>query len=157
METSSQEHFIRPIDDSSIKRICSGQVVSDLSSTVKELIENSIDAGATSIDLRLKEMGLESVELADNGAGIDVNDHEFVALKHFTSKISTFADVKGVKSFGFRGEAVSAICELSKSFSITTKTAHQSVGSKLRYSRDGKYVICMSLWVYLIKIINIHM
>lgn len=125
------------IDTDSIKRICSGQVVVDLSTAVKELVENSLDAGATSIEIRFKEMGASSIEISDNGSGIQEENFESVALKHFTSKIRDFEDLGGLTSFGFRGEALNALCELSKRLTITTKHLDSSIGTALAFNRNG--------------------
>lgn len=67
---------IRPIDGKSVHQICSGQVVLSLSTAVKELIENSVDAGATSIDLRLKDYGVDLIEVSDNGCGVEEENFE---------------------------------------------------------------------------------
>ncbi|XP_012878853.1 PREDICTED: mismatch repair endonuclease PMS2 [Dipodomys ordii] len=104
---------IKPIDGKSVHQICSGQVVLSLSTAVKELVENSVDAGATSIDLRLKDYGVDLIEVSDNGCGVEEGNFEGLALKHHTSKIQEFADLTQVETFGFRGEALSSLCALS--------------------------------------------
>ena len=88
--------------------------------------------------MKLKEFGLESIEVSDNGSGVSPSNYEGLALKYHTSKLSTFSDLSGVRSFGFRGEALSSLCELAGSFSVTTRTAGENVGVKLTYGRDGK-------------------
>ena len=103
-------HQIKALEKDSIHRICAGQVVVDLATAVKELIENALDAKATSIDIRLKDMGAESIEVVDNGCGIEEKNYESIALKHHTSKIGAFEDLYSVTSFGFRGEALNALC-----------------------------------------------
>lgn len=103
---------IKPIDGKSVHQICSGQVVLSLSTAVKELIENSVDAGATTIDLRLKDYGVDLIEVSDNGCGVEEENFEGLALKHHTSKIQEFADLTQVETFGFRGEALSSLCAL---------------------------------------------
>ena len=67
---------IRPIERSAVHRICSGQVVLDLATAVKELVENSLDAGATNIEIRLKEYGSELIEVADNGTGVEPHNYQ---------------------------------------------------------------------------------
>ena len=84
------------------------------------------------------DMGVESVEVSDNGCGIDPTNYEYVALKHHTSKLSTFLDLQDISSFGFRGEALNALCELSGALSISTKQADQEVGYSLSFERDGR-------------------
>ncbi|KAF9496861.1 DNA mismatch repair protein MutL [Pleurotus eryngii] len=128
---------IKAIDSSSIHRITSGQVVIDLQTAVKELVENSIDAGATSIDIRFKHYGLRAIEVVDNGCGINEEDHESIALKHCTSKLSSFSDLTTVHTFGFRGEALSSLCALSESVTVTTSTK-APMGTSLDMAPSGK-------------------
>ncbi|XP_051018945.1 mismatch repair endonuclease PMS2 isoform X2 [Acomys russatus] len=130
---------IRPIDGKSIHQICSGQVVLSLSTAVKELIENSVDAGATSIDLRLKEYGVDLIEVSDNGCGVEEENFEGLALKHHTSKIREFADLTQVETFGFRGEALSSLCALSD-VTISTCHASASIGTRLTLDHNGKII-----------------
>ncbi|EAU83597.2 DNA mismatch repair protein [Coprinopsis cinerea okayama7 len=121
----SKSNGIRPIDQASVHRITSGQVVIDLQTAVKELVENSIDAGATNIEVRFKQYGLTSVEVIDNGSGIDEKDFDsivHVALKHHTSKLEVYEDLNTVQTFGFRGEALSSLCALCESINVTTST-----------------------------------
>ena len=128
---------IQAIDRDSIKRICSGQVVVDLATAVKEMVENSLDAGATSVEVKVKECGADWIEVSDNGSGIDPSNYPSIALKHHTSKLAEFADLNNVTSFGFRGEALNALCELSGSFTVTTKQATEQIGTKLIFAKDG--------------------
>ena len=97
---------IKAIEGRSVHQIQSGQVIVDLNSVVKELVENSLDAGATSIDIRFKNQGLDSIEVSDNGKGISPDDYETIALKHYTSKLSSYEDLTSLQTFGFRGEAL---------------------------------------------------
>ena len=129
---------LKHIDTDSIKRICSGQVIVDLATAVKELVENSLDSGATTIEIRLKEMGTESIEVSDNGSGIDEENYDSVGLKHFTSKLAQFSDLESLESFGFRGEALNALCEISEQVSITTRKHTQVFGNLLTFRRDGR-------------------
>ncbi|XP_056153006.1 mismatch repair endonuclease PMS2 [Lampris incognitus] len=130
---------IRAIDRSSVHQICSGQVVLSLATAVKELVENSIDAGATSVDVRLKECGAELVEVSDNGRGVKEDNFEGLTLKHHTSKLRDFSDLIHVETFGFRGEALSSLCALSN---LSVLTCHESaqVGTKLAFDQDGRLV-----------------
>lgn len=86
--------------------------------------------------MRLKEYGSELIEVADNGSGIRTEDHEAFALKYYTSKISSFNEVSGVKTFGFRGEAISSLCAVS-SLTVSTRTRDQDVAAKLAFDRNG--------------------
>ncbi|XP_008580517.1 PREDICTED: mismatch repair endonuclease PMS2 [Galeopterus variegatus] len=130
---------IKPIDRKSVHQICSGQVVLSLSTAVKELVENSVDAGATNIDLRLKDYGVDLIEVSDNGCGVEEENFEGLTLKHHTSKIQEFADLTQVETFGFRGEALSSLCALSD---VTISTCHTSakVGTRLVFDHNGKIV-----------------
>uniref|UniRef100_A0AAQ5Z7A7 Mismatch repair endonuclease PMS2 n=1 Tax=Amphiprion ocellaris TaxID=80972 RepID=A0AAQ5Z7A7_AMPOC len=127
---------IRAIDKHSVHQICSGQVVLTLATAVKELVENSIDAGATNIDVKLKECGAEQVEVSDNGKGVEEANFEGLTLKHHTSKLRDFSDLIHVETFGFRGEALSSLCALS------VVTCHESsqVGTKLVFDHKGHLV-----------------
>ncbi|ORX97206.1 hypothetical protein K493DRAFT_336648 [Basidiobolus meristosporus CBS 931.73] len=129
---------IKAIDRLTVHRICSGQVVLNLANAVKELIENSLDAGSSTIEIKLRDSGLDLIEIIDNGNGIEPEDYDTIALKHYTSKLRDFDELTGVSSFGFRGEALSSLCALS-SVRITTATRTQAPrGNKLEFNSDGK-------------------
>ncbi|KAJ3988083.1 hypothetical protein F5890DRAFT_1404009 [Lentinula detonsa] len=136
---NSDTGSIRAIDGSSIHRITSGQVVIDLQTAVKELVENSLDAGATSIDVRFKNYGLKSIEVLDNGSGISENDFDSIGRKHHTSKLSAFHDLTTLTSFGFRGEALSSLCALCEDVTVTTATTDKApMGAVLELDRRGE-------------------
>ncbi|KAM7152377.1 mismatch repair endonuclease PMS2 isoform 2-T2 [Macrochelys suwanniensis] len=128
---------IKPIDHKSVHQICSGQVVLNLGTAVKELVENSVDAGATNIDLKLKDYGTDLIEVSDNGCGVEEENFEGLTLKYYTSKIQDFSDLMHVGTFGFRGEALSSLCALSD---VTIFTCHKSakVGTRLVFDHNGK-------------------
>ncbi|XP_062298138.1 mismatch repair endonuclease PMS2 [Scomber scombrus] len=130
---------IKAIDKHSVHQICSGQVVLTLATAVKELVENSVDAGATNIDVKLKEHGAELVEVSDNGKGVEEANFEGLTLKHHTSKLKDFSDLIHVETFGFRGEALSSLCALS---GLSVVTCHESrqVGTKLVFDHKGHLV-----------------
>ncbi|KAM6155829.1 mismatch repair endonuclease PMS2 [Rhynchocyon petersi] len=130
---------IKPIDRKSVHQICSGQVVLSLSTAVKELVENSVDAGATSIELRLRDYGVVLIEVSDNGCGVQEENFEGLTLKHHTSKIQEFADLTHVETFGFRGEALSSLCALSD-VSISTCHTSAKVGTRLVFDHNGRIV-----------------
>ncbi|KAJ6659700.1 hypothetical protein lerEdw1_018413 [Lerista edwardsae] len=137
-EGMSVEQFakaIKPIDRKSVHQICSGQVVLNLCTAVKELVENSIDAGATSIEVKLKDYGVDLIEVSDNGSGVKEENFAGLTLKHYTSKIRDFSDLIHVETFGFRGEALSSLCALS--------TCHKStkVGTRLVFDHSGKITL----------------
>jgi len=130
---------IQAIDKAVVHRICSGQVILNLSTAVKELLENSLDAGATSIEVRLKEHGSELIEVADNGSGVAPGDFEGLMLKYHTSKLMEFEELHELASFGFRGEALSSLCSVA-SVSVVTRTADEECGSKLAYDHQGALI-----------------
>ncbi|KAG8145658.1 hypothetical protein E2320_012142 [Naja naja] len=107
------EKTIKAIDRRSVHQICSGQVVLNLCTAVKELVENSLDAGATNVEVKLKDYGADLIEVSDNGYGVEEDNFEGLTLKHYTSKIQDFSDLINVETFGFRGEALSSLCALS--------------------------------------------
>ena len=109
---------IKAMDKSSVHRLCSGQVILSMAIAVKEIVENALDAGATNIEVKLQEYGSKLIEVNDNGKGVTKENFEALTLKHHTSKISGFEDVSFVSTFGFRGEALSSLCAVSK-MSIT--------------------------------------
>ncbi|OAP58208.1 hypothetical protein AYL99_07298 [Fonsecaea erecta] len=129
---------IKAIEPKSVHQIQSGQVIVDLCSVVKELVENSLDAGATAVEVRFKNHGLDSIEVQDNGSGIAPANYETLALKHYTSKLSSFDDLSRLQTFGFRGEALSSLCALSK-FSVVTAQADEAPkGKRLDFDSLGK-------------------
>ncbi|KAJ2449364.1 ATP-binding mismatch repair protein [Coemansia sp. RSA 2336] len=129
---------MQPIKQETVHRLCAGQVIVDLGTSVKELVENSLDAGATSVDIKLKDSGLTSIEVADNGSGIDEANYKSLCLKHWTSKLSTFEDLETVQSFGFRGEALSSLCAVSR-VQVTTATRETApAGEQLEYNEAGE-------------------
>ena len=131
---------IRPIAKEHVHRICSGQVVLDLAGAVKELVENALDAGATNVEIRLKDHGAESVEVVDNGSGVNSEHYAALTQKYATSKIRAFDDLERLRSFGFRGEALSSLCAMCDSVVITTRTEDQDAGARLTYDRRGEIV-----------------
>ncbi|CAC5423269.1 PMS2 [Mytilus coruscus] len=128
---------IKAIDRGSVHRICSGQVVLTLATAVKELVENSIDAGATIVEVKLREYGSEMIDVSDNGLGVEEKNFEGLTLKHHTSKLEDFSDLINVETFGFRGEALSSLCALSV-MNVVTRHKDVEVGTKLEYDNHGK-------------------
>ena len=102
-------------------RIAAGEVIERPASIVKELVENSLDAGATDILVELEGGGKQSVKIVDNGRGIDRDDVELAFERHATSKIYTFEDIHNIASFGFRGEAIASIASISRIEMLTRK------------------------------------
>ena len=88
-------------------------------------------------EVRFKEHGSESIEVVDNGSGIREDNYASLALKHHTSKLSSFHDLTFVRTFGFRGEALSSLCELSDVQIVTATKEEEPVGTVLEMNRDG--------------------
>lgn len=140
LPSSQGETIIQAIDPKSVQKITSSQVVVDLQTAVKELVENSLDARATVIDVKFKDYGLESFEVSDDGCGIREEDLETVALNHHTSKISSFDDLARVKTFGFRGEALSSLCALAKVTMQSSTAKTEPKGWSLEFDLMGKVI-----------------
>lgn len=125
---------IRELDQSTINQIAAGEVVERPSSIVKELMENSIDAGATMISIEIEEGGTKSIRITDNGKGIEKDDVRIAFLRHTTSKIKTALDLLSVSSLGFRGEALSSIAAVCQ-VELLTRTVSNLEG--IRYRIEG--------------------
>ncbi|CAH2353110.1 DNA mismatch repair protein Pms1p [[Candida] railenensis] len=114
--------MIQNISSVDIHRITSGQVITDLVSVTKELVENSIDANSSQIEITFYNYGIDSIQIVDNGDGIAQEDFDKICLKHNTSKLSSFENIVKTKTLGFRGEAMSSLCAVSE-VSLSTCTA----------------------------------
>ncbi|XP_058456188.1 mismatch repair endonuclease PMS2 [Malaya genurostris] len=134
--TSTESKKINAIDKDTVHKICSGQVVLSLAIAVKELVENSIDAGATLVEIKLKEHGADMIEVADNGSGVDEKNFEGMTAKYHTSKLKEFSDLACIETFGFRGEALSSLCALSDMV-IVTRHELAPHGTKLELDHRG--------------------
>lgn len=111
-------------------QIAAGEVIERPSSVVKELVENSIDAGASQITIEIEEAGLKSIQVTDNGEGIDHEDVPLALRRHATSKIKKQADLFRIRTLGFRGEAIPSIASVSR-FTIETATEAGQHGTLL--------------------------
>ena len=113
---------IRPLPDLLVNQIAAGEVVERPAAALKELIENSIDAAATQIDVDVAGGGIKRVRVADDGAGIDREDLAFAVARHATSKIATPSDLEAIGTLGFRGEALASIAAVSR-FAIASRAS----------------------------------
>ena len=118
---------IRVLDKKIAELIAAGEVIERPASIVKELLENSIDAGATHITVEIKSGGIELVRVTDDGKGIAPEDAETAFLRHATSKVKTAEDLNEIFTLGFRGEALASICAVSK-VSMLTRQKNSDIG-----------------------------
>lgn len=122
---------IHVLDQITIDKIAAGEVIERPASIVKELVENSIDAGATAIVVEIKEGGIAFIRITDNGCGIAKEDLRAAFLRHSTSKITSADDLEDIHSLGFRGEALSSISAVTQ-VEVLTKTKDEILGSRYR-------------------------
>ena len=116
------------LDDLTINKIAAGEVIERPASAVKELVENSIDAGASEITIEIKNGGIEYIRVTDNGKGLQSDDMEIAFERHATSKIRVAQDIEKVRTMGFRGEALASIAAISK-VTMISKTKESTSGN----------------------------
>ena len=121
------------LDENTSNKIAAGEVVEKPASVIKELVENSIDAGATSISVDIKNGGISYIKVTDNGSGMDEDDVEIAFERHATSKIKRAEDLDSILTMGFRGEALASIAAVS-SVELQTKTANSTYGMYVHIS-----------------------
>lgn len=138
-------------------RIAAGEVVERPASIVKELIENSLDAGATNIRIEILDGGIKQIKISDNGLGIDFDDIDKVFLPHATSKIATVDDLDKIDTLGFRGEALASVASVAQ-VELISKTANSKTGASIeiesgtvtekteKASPDGTYLTVNNLF-----------
>ncbi len=125
---------VKLLDKHTAELIAAGEVVERPSSVIKELVENSIDAGATFITVEIRRGGTEMLRITDNGCGISSADVPTAFLRHATSKITTGADLDAISTLGFRGEALASIAAVCR-VELITRSAEESIGT--RYLIEG--------------------
>ena len=131
---------IHVLDETTINQIAAGEVVERPASVIKELVENAIDAGATSIEVEIAEGGIEYMRITDNGCGMSEVDARLAILRHATSKIRSADDLYDIASLGFRGEAIASIASVSK-FTLRTRQETDTMGTRI-YIEGGHMVDC---------------
>ena len=122
--------IIKVLPDHLVNQIAAGEVVERPSSVVKELVENSIDAEATSVTIEINDSGKQMIKISDNGAGMSKEDAENALLRHATSKISSESDLWKISTMGFRGEALASIASVSQ-MTLKTKQSSADVGTEI--------------------------
>ncbi|GMQ02116.1 hypothetical protein CsSME_00048503 [Camellia sinensis var. sinensis] len=127
--------MIHRLDESVVNRIAAGEVIQRPVSAVKELIENSLDADSTSINVVVKDGGLKLIQVSDDGHGIRYEDLPILCERHTTSKLCKFEDLQSIKSMGFRGEALASMTYVGH-VTVTTITKGLLHGYRVSY-RDG--------------------
>nr|XP_020658517.1 PMS1 protein homolog 1 isoform X2 [Pogona vitticeps] len=127
---------MKELPPDTVRLLSSSQVITSVVSVVKELVENSLDANATTVDIKLENYGFDKIEVRDNGDGIKAADVPVMAMKHYTSKISSTEDLERLTTYGFRGEALGSICSISE-VHITTKTANDDFSTQYILDRSG--------------------
>ncbi|KFH16237.1 DNA mismatch repair protein, C-terminal domain-containing protein [Toxoplasma gondii MAS] len=139
-DTGRQAGRLHAMSSLVAEAVCSQQVVLGLKSICKELVENAIDAGATTVEVRFVDGGMASVEVRDNGSGIAPQDFPMLGRRHATSKINKFTDLySALDTMGFRGEALASLCALSD-VEILTRTASEPFATRLRFDHHGKII-----------------
>ena len=118
------------LDDLTINKIAAGEVVERPASVVKEMVENSIDAGATKITVEIKNGGISFIRISDNGKGIEEDDMEMAFERHATSKIRVAEDITKVMSMGFRGEALASVAAIAN-VEMISRTKDSNIGHKI--------------------------
>ena len=118
------------LDDLTINQIAAGEVIERPASVIKEMVENSIDAGAKNICVEIKNGGISLIRITDDGCGISEDDMEIAFERHATSKIRQAADLETVQTMGFRGEALASIAAIAN-VELVTKTANDEIGHRI--------------------------
>ncbi len=132
---------INQLSQNLVNKIAAGEVIERPSSVIKELVENAVDAGATRIDITIEKGGFELLRVVDNGCGIAADQLPLAVAPHATSKLTTADDLFRISTFGFRGEALASIAEISQ-FTIRSRTAAADAGAELTVRGGESSEVC---------------
>lgn len=131
--------MIKVLSKETVEKIAAGEVIERPVSVVKELVENSIDAGATNIIIKIYDGGKRKISISDNGSGINREDVNLAFIKHSTSKIENVDDLYRIHTMGFRGEALASIKSISN-VTLISKTEDEEIGSKISFFNGNKRI-----------------
>ncbi|KAF5861831.1 DNA mismatch repair protein [Aspergillus alliaceus] len=137
-EVPQKPKRIRALDPEVVNKIAAGEIIVAPMHALKELIENAVDAGSTSLEILVKDGGLKLLQITDNGHGIDRDDLPILCERFTTSKLKQFEDLSSIGTYGFRGEALASISHIAH-LTVTTKTTGSNCAWRAHYS-DGKLV-----------------
>lgn len=137
---------ITALTPGAVRALGSAQVITTPVAVVKELVENALDAQASSIVVEISSNTLDCIQLKDNGYGVAPDDREYVAKRHFTSKIRDLTELKqlGGSSLGFRGEGLASAAEFGGSLELVTRVEGEVAARKLVFGREGQVLRCIS-------------
>ncbi|KAH6996203.1 histidine kinase-like ATPase [Ilyonectria sp. MPI-CAGE-AT-0026] len=135
---ASKKHAseLQALDPNVVNKIAAGEIIVAPVHALKELIENAVDAGSTSLEILAKDGGLKLLQITDNGCGIQKEDLAILCERHTTSKITSFEDLSSIATYGFRGEALASISHIAH-LTVTTKTKDSDLAWRATY-QDGK-------------------
>ena len=142
-----KEYILNTLPQELVNQIAAGEVIERPASVVKELIDNSIDAKATKIQIRIENGGIDLIEISDNGVGIPQESLNDIFKSHTTSKISSLEDLNSLLTMGFRGEALSTILSVSQ-VELISKYVGSETASKITFRSFNDFDITKATSVY---------